>query len=100
MDPDLGFYYYTSSHHRFYEGNMPEFSEKPKTQRKPKRAPRRELIGTAGRRISLPVRGRLSTRAEFHNVSIDLPPPFNINTPSRIISEHAYASTGQVNQTF
>ena len=32
MDPELPFYYHTSSHCRFYEGMMPKFSVKPSKQ--------------------------------------------------------------------
>ena len=41
LDPDLPFFYHTSSHTRFYEGPLPDFSEAPKKQKK-KRVPRRE----------------------------------------------------------
>ena len=49
LDPDLPFFYFTSSHTRFYEGEMPKFSEPPSRQHKPRRAPRRELLGSSGR---------------------------------------------------
>lgn len=91
MNPDLPFYYYTSSHHRFYEGEMPSFSEMPKKPKKPKRAPRRELMGDIGRRLSMPVRGSLSVRAEFHNVPVDLPPLPDACITTQILSEHSYA---------
>ena len=91
MNPDLPFYYHTSSHQRFYEGEMPSFSEMPKKPQKVKRAPRRELMGDIGRRLSFPVRGSLSVRAEFHNVPVDLPPPPNACIATKILSEHSYA---------
>lgn len=94
MDPDLPFYYYTSSHQRYYEGDMPDFSEKPQKPKKTRRAPRRELLGYTGHRVSLPVRGNVSLRAEFHNVPVDLPPPPDASIATRIVSEHAYASNG------
>ncbi len=95
MDPELPFYYHTSSHQRFYEGPMPEFSVQPHKTKKSRRPPQRELIGAIGRRVSLPTRGTLSTRAEFHNLPVNLPPPPNVSSTTRIISEHAYASGSQ-----
>lgn len=94
MDPELPFYFFTSSQHRFYESAMPDFSKKPEKAKKPKRAPRRELIGSVGRRVSLPVRGSLSVRATFHYVPIDLPPLPDASMPAQITSEHVYASAG------
>ena len=29
LDPDIGFYYFSSSHDRFYEGERPHFDEMP-----------------------------------------------------------------------
>ena len=75
MDPDLPFFYHTSSHTRFYEGPLPDFSEAPKQQKK-KRVPRREQpTAFAPRCATMPVRGSLAVRAKFHNVPIELPPP-------------------------
>ena len=94
MDPELPFYYFTTSAHRFYEGKMPSFNQapaKPKTARRP---PRRELMGSVGRRVSLPVRGSLSVRATFHNVPVDIPPPPSVSSNERILSKHSYASDG------
>ena len=90
MDPSLPFYYHTS-HDRFYEDEMPSFN---KSSNKPKRdrVPRRELLaGAAFRRASLPVRGSLSVRAQFHNHPVNLPPLPSANTHERIIAEHSYA---------
>lgn len=63
MDPNLPFYYFRNSHHRYYVGTMPDFSKKPVKPRKQKRAPRRELLGSIGRHVSYPVRGTLSVHA-------------------------------------
>lgn len=49
LDPELPFYYFTSSHSRFYEGEMPEFSEPAPKPCRPRRAPRRELLGSNAR---------------------------------------------------
>lgn len=56
VDPDLPFYYYTSSHSRFYEDNLPDFDKAPQKQQKEKRLPRRELPGAfVPRRATMPV---------------------------------------------
>lgn len=94
MDPELPFYYHTSSHQRFYEGDMPEFSQMPEKPKKTKRAPRRELLGCTGRRATLPVRGSVSLRTEYHNVPVNLPPPPDASFTTILSSEHAYASSG------
>ena len=43
LDPELPFYYYTSSHDRFYEGERPNFNE-PKRKERQKRVRRRDLL--------------------------------------------------------
>ena len=53
---------------------------------------KRELLDGAGRRVTLPIRGSLSVRAEFHNVPVDLPPPPDASITTTISSEHAYAA--------
>lgn len=73
---------------------MPKFSEVPKKTRKPKRAPRRELVGAVGRRMSFPVRGSSSVRADFHNLPVSLPPLPDACNSARVVAEHAYSSTG------
>ena len=42
LDPDLPFYYYTSHHQRFYEGEMLDFSHQSE-KKKDRRVARREL---------------------------------------------------------
>jgi len=92
LDPDLPFYYYTSAHSRYtihiftcsfmtpctfryYEGNLPCFgtaSSKPPVK---KRVPRREQPSAfAPRRATMPVRGSLAVRPNFHNLPLELPP--------------------------
>ena len=89
MNPDLPFYYHTSSHSRFNEGPLPSFNEpSSKPKRKHKRAPRREQPSAfAPGRASMPVRGSMSIRAKFHNQPVDLPPPPNAPIHT---TEHAY----------
>ncbi len=64
--PDLGFYYFTSSHDRFLEGEYPDFDHKSTKRARSVRVRRREqpshLMG--GRAISQP--GSQSTRMTFH----------------------------------
>ncbi len=77
LNPDLPFYYHTSSHTRYYEGPLPEFSmPSNKRPRKSKRIPRREQPSAfAPRRATMPVRGSLSVRPTFHSLPVELPPP-------------------------
>lgn len=90
MDVDLPYYYHTSTHTQFQEGELPEFSEaKTRPKRRSNRVPCREQPAAfVSCHATLPVRGSLGVRAQFHNVPIDLPPP-----PSGPIhiSEHSYS---------
>ena len=90
LDPNLPFFYHTSSHTRYYEGPLPEFSEPgKKTSRKRKRVPRREQPAAfAPRRATMPVTGSLSVRPQFHNLPLGLPP---LPTGPIHVSEHSYA---------
>ena len=90
LDPDLPFYYHTSSHTRFYEGPMPNFSEPGSTvKRKSGRPPRREQPAAfVTRRATMPVRGSLTVRAQFHNIPVELPP---LPSCSVHVVEHNYA---------
>ena len=89
IDPNLPFFYHTSSHTRYYEGPLPEFSEPgKKTSRKQKRIPRGEQPAAfAPRRATMPVRGSLSVRLQFHNLPLELPP---LPKGPVHISEHSY----------
>lgn len=90
LDPELPFYYFTSSHSRFYEGEMPEFSEPAPKPRRPRRAPRRELLGSNAR-VTYAVRGKQSVRSTFHNIPVNLPPP--PSTAAHFLHEHSYFNT-------
>ena len=90
LDPELPYYYHTSTHTRYSEGPLPEFSQlQRKQKRKHQRPPRREqpAAAFAGRRATLPVHGNLAVRAQFHNRPLDLPPPPNVLIN---IAEHSY----------
>ena len=91
LDPDLPFYYHTSSHTRYSEGPLPEFSQVSLQQkRKRKRVPRREQPAAFSiRRATLPVRGSLAIRAQFHNRPLELPPP---PTGPITLFEHSYSA--------
>ena len=79
LDPQLPYYYYTSAHGRFYEGNLQDFSHPASRPRQLRRPPQRELLG-ANQRISFAARGTGSIRTIFHNVPVDLPPPPSSDT--------------------
>jgi hypothetical protein len=89
LNPELPFYYHTSSNERFQEGPLPSFDEKSsKRKRKHSRIPRREQVAAfAPGRASMPVRGSLSVRAKFHNQPVELPPPPNTS----FNFEHSYS---------
>ena len=75
IDPNLPYFYHTSSHHRFSEGPLPDFDQ-PKTSKRKSRFSRREQPAAfVPGRATLPVRGSLSVRPQFHNKPLDLPPP-------------------------
>ena len=87
LDPNLPFFYHTSSHTCYYEGPLPDFTKLgKKTSRKRKRVPRREQPAAfAPRCATMPVRGSLSVRPQFHNLPLPLP------TGPVQIFEHSYA---------
>lgn len=90
LNPDLPFYYHTSAHTRFSEGLLPDFNvPSRKKRRKHARVPQREQPAAfAPGRASMPVRGTLSVRAQFHNQPVELPPPPNT---SGFNFEHSYS---------
>lgn len=93
LDPHLPFYYYTSSHDRFYEGERPSFDEPGVSRRNPReQRPRRsELVSTmVSGRATLPVPGSKSIRMQFHNLPIEMPPPPGTE-PST--ADHNYAKS-------
>ena len=88
LDPDTGFYYFTSSHDRFYEGERPHFDEDT-TRIKQKRVRRREqpsnlMFG----RATLPAPSSHSTRMKFHNLPLELPPV--PGAENQHLFEHSY----------
>ena len=75
---DLSFYYFSSAHDRFYEGERPAFNSRQGKTRELQKAPQRETqfanaLGIG--RISLPTRGEKSKRLQFHSGPVALPPP-------------------------
>ena len=70
-DPDLPFYYHTTSD-RFYEGNMPAFDEPCEKPKQPKR--REQVHGDVSGRVTMAIRVDRSIRT-FHNLPVELPPP-------------------------
>ena len=77
LDPDLKFYYHTSTHDRFYEGPMPDFSQFQHPKRNPRhqRVRRREQPSSLiSGRASLATPSARSIRMTYHNVPLELPP--------------------------
>ena len=89
IDPELPFYYFTSSHSRFYEGEMPDFNTKARKSQKPKRIPKYELLGSDSR-VTLAVRNSASIRTTFHNLPVKLPPP--PGTTYQMAHDHSYSA--------
>lgn len=87
LDKDLPFYYYTSTHQRFFEGERPDFN-KPPSRVRTQHAARRELVtSNVGGRVSLVQRGATSIRTQFHNVPVELPPLPNVLAH---MADHSY----------
>lgn len=78
LDKDLPFYYHTSTHHRFFEGERPDFSKPPAKPHTQRVAQRELMTSNVGGRASLVKRGASSIRTQFHNVPVELPPPPNV----------------------
>jgi len=90
LDPFLGFYYYSSSHDRYYEGDRPHFDQESTKKKSAKRIRRREqpahlMYG----RATLPEPGSRSTRMTFHNLPISMPPP--LESTQQHLYEHSYS---------
>ena len=89
LDPNIPFYYHRGSQ-RFYEGEMPNFSQ-PSMRKKVQRVARRELLaGNIGGRTSMAQRRGGSIRTTFRNVLVELPPPPSLTTVTVHLEEHAY----------
>ena len=91
LDPNLPFYYHTSTHRRFYEGQLPDFSEAPIKPRQQHPSRRELLAGNIGSRVTLAQHGATSIRTQYHNVPVELPPPPGATLPQHL-SEHSYSS--------
>ncbi len=89
VNPNLPYYYFTSSHDRFYEGRRPNFEDNPKKAKKSQRMPVMEssVVFKSGR-ASMPVNRSLNIRAQFHNIPAVIPPPPSVPVQ---LDEHSYA---------
>ena len=88
LDPELPFYY----HHlhvplRFYEGELPDFSQSRSKPRKERIARRELLTSNIGGQVTMAQHGASSIRIQYHNVPVKLPPPPNM--PGHI-TDHSY----------
>lgn len=95
LDKDLPFFYSTSKHERFFEGDRPSFNQfqKPKSNPRHQRVRRREQPGNlAPGRATLVQSGAKSVRRQFHNLPVELPPPTSVSDSHlQSVSEHSYA---------
>ena len=71
MDPDLLFYYHTSMHTRYSEGQLSDFNKATNTPKhEGRRVPSRDVSATMFTpRATLPVRGTLSVHTQFQLIS-------------------------------
>ena len=95
IDSKLPFYYYTSTHDRFYEGEMQSFdvpgSKKSTSNPRNQRGRTVEQPGKlAAGRASLIKTGHGSIRRQFHAIPTDMPPPPTATLEELISTEHAY----------
>ena len=87
IDADLPFYYFTSAHDCFYEGVRPSFNEPSKRTKKQRLPQGEQAVSICSGRATLPVRGTLTIRPQFHKHPVSVPPPSTVSTH---ISEHSY----------
>ena len=93
IDVDLPFFYYTSTHDRFFEGDRQSFDKyvKPVSNPREQRVRRREQPGNlAVGRATLIKAGAKSIRRQFHNLPVELPPPPGATLDEVVASEHTY----------
>lgn len=80
IDPELKFYYWTGANERFRDFELPSFNQ-PTGEGITERLDRINISrrGDPGvfvaNRASLPQRGQLTVRAQFHRAPVELPPP-------------------------
>ena len=81
IDPDCPFYYWTGCHTRFQDFPLPSFNEPSRngTERLNRvMLSRRDDPGIfVANRASLPQRGQLTVRVNFHRAPVELPPTLN-----------------------
>ena len=93
LDKELPFYYYTSRHERFYEGERPGFDVYQKSRSNPRHQEvrwREQPGNLVSGRATLVQSGAKSIRRQFHNIPVALPPPPAISS-QRHTTEHSYA---------
>ena len=87
LDPELPFYYHTSTHQRFYEVELPSFSQSTSRHCKECIARRELLISNIGGQVTMAQHGASSIRTQHHSVPVELPPPPDM---PRHITDHSY----------
>ena len=87
IDPNLLYYYHTSSHARFHEGPLNYFNQKPDKAEMAVRIPRREQQGVfVPGRATLPVRGSIMCLLSCHLLQMHLFMCGSIHTQRDIIN--------------
>lgn len=81
IDPDLPFFYWTGVNERFRQFALPSFNVPSQNVRERLDRVILSRRGDPGvfvaNRASIPQRGQLTTRAQFHRTPVALPPPHN-----------------------
>ena len=93
INPNLPFYYYTTTHDRFYEGEREDFDTyvQPTSNPRQQRVRAREQPGNlAVGRATLIQSGARSIRRQYHNLPVELPPPPTASIQQVIANEHSY----------
>ncbi len=93
IDSNLPFFYYTSTHDRYYEGEREDFDTytRPTSNPRQQRVRTREQPGNlAVGRATLIKSGAQSIRRQYHNLPVELPPPPTASIQTVIASEHSY----------
>ena len=85
LDPELPFYYHTSTHHRCYERELPDFSQSRSKPRKECIARRELLTSNIGSRVTMA--SSICIHVQYHNIPVELPPPPNMPGD---ITDHSY----------
>ena len=94
LDPDLPYYYYTTSHDRFFECDWDNFDvvRPSKSNPRNRRINKQEQPGNLviGRATCIRPGPKSTIRRQFHMQPIDVPPPPGASLDQVVAAEHSY----------